>query len=64
MELDAGVAAGRTMSEVNDALLAGDPSVWARTEFLSLGKIDFDPRPLVEGDKELIVEKLQSIIME
>ena len=64
VELDAGAVVGRTMSEVNDALLAGDPTVWTRTEFLNLGKIDFDPRPLVEGDKELIVEKLQSIIME
>jgi sugar phosphate isomerase/epimerase len=27
-----------------------------------LGSLDFDPRPLVEGDKELIVAKLKEIM--
>lgn len=53
---------GKTAAMVNDGLLAGDPTVVARTEFLNLGKIDLDPRPLVEGDKELIVEKLTKIM--
>lgn len=55
-------AEGKTAAEINGALLDGDPTVWARTEFINQGKIDFDPRPLVEGDKELIVEKLKKIM--
>ena len=51
-----------TMEHVNEELRGGDPVVWARTEFLNLGKIDFDPRPLGEGDKELIVKRLQEIM--
>ena len=29
---------------------------------MSLGSLDFDPRPLVEGDKELVVQKLKEIM--
>lgn len=51
-----------TMEQINEQLRAGDPVIWARTEFLNLGKIDFDPRPLGEGDKELIVQRFQEIM--
>ncbi len=50
------------MGEVNKLLRAGDPVVWARTEFLNLGKIDFDPRPLLKGDEDLIVGRLKEIV--
>lgn len=53
---------GLTMGEVNDALRLGDPIVWARTEFLNLGMLDFDPRPLGEGDAEVIVKRLCEIM--
>ena len=51
-----------TMESVNEQLRAGDPIVWARTEFLNLGKIDFDPRPMLDGDKELIAARLKAIM--
>lgn len=54
--------AGMTATELEHKLKEGDPTVRCRTEFMSLGKLDFDPRPLVEGDKELIVEKLRKIM--
>lgn len=53
---------GLTMESVNEQLRAGDPIVWARTEFLNLGKIDFDPRPMLDGDKELIAARLKAIM--
>lgn len=53
---------GLTMDEVNKLLRGGDPVVWARTEFLNLGKIDFDPRPMGEGDADLIVDRLREIM--
>lgn len=53
---------GLSMEEINKKLRAGDPTIYCRTEFLNLGKLDFDPRPLVDGDKELIVEKLKGIM--
>lgn len=55
-------SSGKTAEEVNKELRAGDPIVWARTEFLNLGKIDLDPRPLVEGDKELVIQKFVQIM--
>lgn len=54
----------KTMEQVNDELRGGDPCIYARTEFLNLGKIDFDPRPLVEGDEDVIVETLKKIVSE
>ena len=49
-------------TKLEQRLKEGDPTVRCRTEFMSLGKLDLDPRPLVEGDKELIVEKLRKIM--
>ena len=54
--------AGMTATELEGKLNAGTPTIRCRTEFMSLGSLDFDPRPLVEGDKELIVAKLKEIM--
>lgn len=54
----------KKMTDINIALRNGDPMIYCRTEFLNLGKLDFDPRPLVEGDKELIVSRLKQIMEE
>lgn len=51
-----------SMEQVNGLLREGDPIVWARTEFLNLGMIDLDPRPIVDGDAELIVNRLRKIM--
>lgn len=59
---DGQAPAGLSMEDVNRELRGGDPVVWARVEFLNLGKIDFDPRPLLEGDKELIAARLKQIV--
>ena len=53
---------GMTATELEGKLKAGTPTIRCRTEFMSLGSLDFDPRPLVEGDKELIVAKLKEIM--
>lgn len=57
-----GTKSGKTMAEINKELRGGDPMIYARTEFLNLGKLDLDPRPLVEGDKELIISRLKEIM--
>ena len=54
--------AGMTATELEGKLKAGTPTIRCRTDFMSLGSLDFDPRPLVEGDKELIVAKLKEIM--
>lgn len=53
---------GLSMADVNRRLREADPIVWARTEFLNLGLLDLDPRPLVEGDEEVIVRTLRQIM--
>ena len=37
---DSEAPCGTHLHQVNEKLVSGDPIVWARTEFLNLGKID------------------------
>ncbi len=53
---------GMTAKEIDQKLSSGDISIHCRQHNLNLGILAFDPRPLVEGDKELIVEKLKAIM--
>ncbi len=53
---------GMTAEEVNQKLEAGNPSIHCRPVLLRQGSLEFDPRPLVDGDKELIVEKMNRIL--
>lgn len=59
---DPSYAPSMTMEQVNALLRDGDPVIWARTEFLNLGMIDFDSRPMGDGDTELIVNRLREIM--
>lgn len=52
----------KKIEDINRELRAGDPIIYCRTEFLNLGELDLDPRPLCEGDKELIVSRLKEIM--
>lgn len=57
------VVGGNKNAVVIDKLLKeGNPSIHCRGYHLAEGRMEFDPRPLVEGDKELIVEKLKKIM--
>ncbi len=53
---------GMKALDVDMALLEGNPSVRTRNEFLNATVLTFDPRPMVKGDKELIVEKIKTIL--
>ncbi len=53
---------GMTAAEISDKLKEGNPSIHCRPNQLNLGVMMFDPRPLVKGDTELIVEKLKKIM--
>ena len=52
----------KTLYDINEELKSGNPSIYARTEFLNLGYIDFDPRPLKNDDTELIIKRLKEIM--
>ena len=51
-----------TAIEIDKKLKEGNPSIYCRHHGLANGIISFDPRPMVDGDKELIVEKMKKII--
>ena len=53
---------GMSAYEVSEKLKEGNPSIHCRPNQLNLGVMMFDVRPLVEGDTELIVEKLRKIM--
>lgn len=50
--------------EVMERLNEGNPSIQVRKHRVNLGYITFDPRPLIEGDKEMIVDRLKEISKE
>lgn len=51
-----------TAIEIDKKLKSGNPSIYCRHHALAEGIISFDPRPMVDGDKELIVSKMKKII--
>ncbi|MEG0403747.1 MAG: DgaE family pyridoxal phosphate-dependent ammonia lyase [Anaerorhabdus sp.] len=53
---------GKTAVQIDKELREGNPSIHCRTHLLTQGMLSFDPRPMVEGDKELVVEKMKKII--
>ena len=53
---------GKNIVEVDELLKSGNPSIHCRGHQLTQGYMFFDPRPLVSGDKELIVEKFKKIL--
>ena len=48
--------------QIDEELKNGDPAIHCRRHLLTLGKMSFDPRPMVKGDKELIVQRLKEIV--
>lgn len=56
--------AGKSALEIDTELKDGNPAIHCRRHLLSLGIITFDPRPLVKGDKEIIVARLKEIVGE
>lgn len=48
--------------ELIKRLEAGDPAVYTRNHYANLGIINFDPRPLLPGQEEIIVQRIKEII--
>lgn len=53
-----------TAQDVAEKLRNGNPKIYCRDEFVSLGRILLDPRPLMPKDKELIIDRLKEIMKE
>lgn len=53
---------GTTAQAVADRLKEGSPAVYTRDHYLNVGSIYFDPRPMLEGDVQAVVEKMRSIL--
>lgn len=53
---------GKTAKELAEELANGNPSIHGRNHRLNLGYLNFDPRPLLPGDKEAIVSRLRELV--
>ena len=53
---------GMTASQISEKMKEGNPSIHCRPNQLNLGVMLLDVRPLVEGDAQLIVEKLNKVM--
>ena len=52
----------KSASEVVAELQSGNPGIYTRNHYLNMGIINFDPRPLIDGDEELIAKRLKEIL--
>lgn len=55
-------ALGMNAEHVAEELSSGNPIIYGRNHKVNLGFMSFDPRPMLEGDKEIIVKRLKEII--
>lgn len=55
---------GSDAADIVKKLSDGNPSIYIRNHRVNLGYVTFDPRPLVDGDKEMIVKRLNEIVKE
>lgn len=54
--------AGLSAKELVAALEGGNPAIYTRNHQLNLGIINFDPRPLLPGQEQLILDRLRTIL--
>lgn len=52
----------KTAMEIVAELKAGTPSIHTRDHYSNVGTIFFDPRPMLEGDAEAIIDRLREIL--
>ncbi|MFE5324001.1 DgaE family pyridoxal phosphate-dependent ammonia lyase [Paenibacillus sp. NPDC056579] len=55
-------AAGKTAYDVIRELESGNPAIYTRNHYANLGLINIDPRPLLEGQEEIIVARVKEIL--
>lgn len=53
---------GMTAEQISEKLKNGNPSIHCRPNLLNIGVMMFDPRPMVEGDDDLIIQRLTEIM--
>ncbi|WP_079912580.1 DgaE family pyridoxal phosphate-dependent ammonia lyase [Paenibacillus sp. 32352] len=61
LAIDAKVT-GKTAYDVIKELEAGNPAVYTRNHYANLGLINIDPRPLLEGQEQIIVTRLKEVL--
>lgn len=55
---------GMNAKELARKLADGNPSIHGRNHRLNLGYLNFDPRPLIAGDREVIVQTIKKLVEE
>lgn len=55
---------GLTAAEVVAKMEAGNPAIYTRNHQVNLGIINVDPRPMLPGQEQLLLDKLVSILKE
>lgn len=56
--------AGMGAREVVEALEGGDPAIYTRNHQVNLGIINIDPRPLLPGQEQILLERLLAVLRE
>lgn len=53
---------GMTTKEIIRKLEGGNPAIYTRNHYSNIGIISIDPRPLLEGDEKVLLDRLKEIV--
>lgn len=53
---------GKTAEQISEELINGIPAIYCRPNQLNIGVMMLDPRPMVDGDEQLIIKRLKEIM--
>jgi uncharacterized pyridoxal phosphate-dependent enzyme len=53
---------GLSANEIIKQLESGNPAIYTRNHYANLGIINIDPRPLLEGQEKIIVDRIKQLI--
>ena len=55
-------AAGISAAELNEKLIKGSPAIYLRDHYVNTGVLAIDPRPLLKGQLDIVIEKIGEYI--
>ncbi len=63
-EIHVGSETGMNAAKLNELLKQGDPAIYGRDYYVNQGILSIDPRPLFDGQEEIIIDRIKSCLLE
>lgn len=63
-EIHVGSETGMNAARLNELLKKGNPGIYVRDYYVNQGILSIDPRPLFDGQEEIIIDSIKSCLLE